>query len=189
MSVKKLVVIGESGVGKTCIACVRTRGEFHEELNTTIASNYYTFTQKVNDKEVVFQVWDTAGQEQYSDLIPIYLRGVQGIFIVFDLSNFERTFSSLGKWVEIARDADDKAPIIILGNKHDLHEMKSEEIDKIEDFCDRYQFPYLLTSAKINENIAEAFNAMAEEVCKENSPDEETPLPSTLQPREKSSCC
>nr|XP_027827732.1 ras-related protein Rab-15 isoform X3 [Ovis aries] len=115
----RLLLIGDSGVGKTCLLCRFTDNEFHSSHISTIGVDFKMKTIEVDGIKVRIQIWDTAGQERYQTITKQYYRRAQGIFLVYDISS-ERSYQHIMKWVS---DVDEYAPEgvqkILIGNKAD----------------------------------------------------------------------
>lgn len=116
----KLVLLGESSVGKSSLVLRFVKGQFHEFQESTIGAAFLTQTVQIDDTTVKFEIWDTAGQERYHSLAPMYYRGAQAAIVVYDLSNKE-TFQKAQTWVkELQRQASPSIVIALAGNKLDL---------------------------------------------------------------------
>ncbi|XP_042692680.1 ras-related protein Rab-15 isoform X3 [Centrocercus urophasianus] len=115
----RLLLLGDSGVGKTCLLCRFTDSEFHPAHISTIGVDFKMKTIEVDGIKVRIQIWDTAGQERYQTITKQYYRRAQGIFLVYDISS-ERSYQHIVKW---ASDVDEYAPDgvqkILIGNKAD----------------------------------------------------------------------
>ncbi|XP_072786809.1 ras-related protein Rab-15 isoform X2 [Taeniopygia guttata] len=115
----RLLLLGDSGVGKTCLLCRFTDNQFHPAHISTIGVDFKMKTIEVDGIKVRIQIWDTAGQERYQTITKQYYRRAQGIFLVYDISS-ERSYQHIVKW---ASDVDEYAPDgvqkILIGNKAD----------------------------------------------------------------------
>ena len=156
--VLKILLVGEPGVGKTSLMFRYTENKFIENCSSTIGVDSKNKILNINSIDHVIKILDTAGQERYQSIAKSYFRQVEGIFIVFDLTDDE-SFNSLDKWIKIIKEVVEEPNIIILANKADLFDVKVEE-DQIEDFSFRNQIKILKISVKYDINIKEAFYDM-----------------------------
>ncbi|XP_069504981.1 ras-related protein Rab-5A isoform X2 [Ambystoma mexicanum] len=116
----KLVLLGESAVGKSSLVLRFVKGQFHEFQESTIGAAFLTQTVCLDDTTVKFEIWDTAGQERYHSLAPMYYRGAQAAIVVYDITN-EESFARGKNWVkELQRQASPNIVIALSGNKADL---------------------------------------------------------------------
>jgi small GTP-binding protein len=157
----KILVIGESAVGKSCLLLRYTDNKFQETFMTTIGVDFKTKYIEVDHVRVKLQIWDTAGQEKFRSITKAYYRGAHGILVVFDVSRRD-TFNQTRMWVDSIRDSStDSNPIdvILVGNKCDLERVVSTE--EGEDLAKQFQIPYFETSAKDATNVDKAFTSLA----------------------------
>jgi small GTP-binding protein len=120
----KLVLIGDSGVGKSNILTRFIDNKFNLESKATVGVEFGTKIFDVNKTKIKAQIWDTAGQERYKAITGAYYKGAKGALLVFDLSRKE-TFDSVDRWVpDLRASADEKVTIILIGNKCDLKERR-----------------------------------------------------------------
>jgi small GTP-binding protein len=144
----KIIIIGDSGVGKTNLINVYNNGQFIKESNSTLTSNYISKTQKIGQIEYDVQLWDTPGQEKYRSITKLFYRGTKICIIVYDITN-RTTFESLDYWVGSVNDVLGKDPLIaIVGNKIDLFE--EEKINEKEgmEYATKIGASFYLASAK-----------------------------------------
>jgi small GTP-binding protein len=160
----KIVVIGDANVGKTNIIR-RIMGEDFREMEATIGVEFMYINIKNIDKDdprktMSIQIWDTSGAERYKAITTTHIRGADGAYIVYDISN-ENSFNHLNYWYNCIKDAADKDIIIFLiGNKSDLIYEEGRDVKKKDaiDFANKYKLQgYAECSAKNNENILETF--------------------------------
>ncbi|KRX10576.1 P-loop containing nucleoside triphosphate hydrolase [Pseudocohnilembus persalinus] len=166
---QKLILIGNSEVGKSCILEYFIRNQFSGKMISTIGHEFKKEKIVVDDIKVTFLIWDTAGQEKFRPIIKSYFKGTKAAFIVFGLDD-KKSQNDLRYWFkEIEKGVDTPGiPKIILANKVDL--VKEEQIDKeeIEAYKNQYANKLYYTSAKTGKNIQEAFNEMARLIIKKN---------------------
>ncbi|MHA1713883.1 MAG: Rab family GTPase [Candidatus Ranarchaeia archaeon] len=158
----KVVIVGDGGIGKTALVLRYTKDTFSEDYKVTIGVQFATQIEEIDGETVKLQIWDTAGEERFSFLMPIYYRGAQGAILVFDLTK-KRTFDHLERWLSLIRQVCGDIPIILCGNKFDLPERRVTTEEAIE-FAKRHNFAYFETSAKTGQNVKMAFNTLAN-VC------------------------
>lgn len=160
----KILLIGDSSVGKTSIVKRLCTGEFENNIDTTIGVEYFIYPLKVDNQEFKLQIWDTAGQEQYRSLSKIYYRNAVGVLCVFALDN-HKSFESLSQWMQDARHlCDPNAKIFIIGNKADLKSYKMVTDFEIESTTSSYEVEYYETSAASGYNIKEVFFRLASNI-------------------------
>jgi small GTP-binding protein len=157
----KILVIGESAVGKSCLLLRYTDNKFQESFMTTIGVDFKTKFIEIEKVKVKLQIWDTAGQEKFRSITKAYYRGAHGILVVFDVSRRD-TFDQTRMWIDSIRDSSaDSNPIdvILVGNKCDLERVVTTE--EGNELAKSYQIPYFETSAKDAINVDAAFQALA----------------------------
>ena len=163
--VLKLAIIGNSTVGKTTLRNVFLNVEFTEELLSTVGYNKEETKITLEDGNTIkLVIWDTAGQERFQSMALTALKNSQGIILVFDLTN-RKSFEDLENWLKKINDCSDKACLILFGNKSDLEDRDVQK-EEAEKFAKDHNIPYLETSAKLNININEGFNKIANEAYK-----------------------
>jgi small GTP-binding protein len=160
----KIVLIGDSGVGKTNILARFTRDQFNPESKSTIGVEFATKTLEVSGKTVKAQIWDTAGQERYRAITSAYYRGAIGALVIYDITT-ALTFSSLGKWLqELRENADTNIVIMLVGNKTDLADKRAVSVDEGIGFSKSENILFIETSARDSSNVSEAFTTLMTEV-------------------------
>ena len=157
--IHKVVVIGDSGVGKTNIVSRFTDDIFDFDTKNTIGVEFRTRMTKYNDTQVKLQIWDTAGQERYRAITTAYYRGAKGVLVVYDVTN-EKSFSHLTRWLEEVDNYMTNPNIIIIGNKSDLKEQRTVKTQDAIDFAKHHNCAFMETSALTDNNIEEAFDYM-----------------------------
>ena len=163
----KIAFIGDSGVGKTSII-EKYRSDIDEnykggDIQSTIGAAYFKFELNIDEKTVILEVWDTAGQEKYSPLLPNYTRGSALLVIVIDMSS-ETSFNNIEKWNNYRYDQAPGCPFILVGNKIDLEPEVSKQ--EVESWAKEKDIQVFFTSAKTDENIVSLFSSIAEIVSK-----------------------
>ena len=163
----QILLIGDSLVGKTCLIQRYANGIFKEDYITTVGLDYYTKQEMINNLNVSVKLWDTAGQERFKALTPSFFRNAEGVVIAYDVTNSE-SFDNLKFWISsIKTNLFEKnifIPIIIIGNKIDLEDMRDISKDVASAFAKENNFKYFETSAKTGEGVDEAFRDLVNQV-------------------------
>ncbi|VDQ01255.1 unnamed protein product [Trichobilharzia regenti] len=159
----KVVLIGDSGVGKSNLLSRFTRDEFNLESKSTIGVEFATRSVQIDGKIIKAQIWDTAGQERYRlshGFLPLffsYYRGAVGALLVYDVSKAP-TYHNLDRWLGELRDhADQHIVIMLVGNKCDLRHLRGVMTDEAKSFAERNGLCFIETSALDSTNVEEAF--------------------------------
>jgi Ras-related protein Rab-5C len=161
----KLVLLGESAVGKSSLVLRFVKGQFHEYQESTIGAAFLTQTVHLDDTTVKFEIWDTAGQERYHSLAPMYYRGAQAAIVVYDVTNPD-TFARAKTWVkELQRQASPNIVIALAGNKCDLPTRAVNQEDAAS-YAEENNLLFMETSAKTAANVNEIFMAIAKKLPK-----------------------
>jgi small GTP-binding protein len=160
----KIVLIGDSGVGKTNILARFTRDQFISESKSTIGVEFATKTLDVHGKTVKAQIWDTAGQERYRAITSAYYRGAIGALLIYDITT-ALTFSTLPKWLsELNENADPNNVIMLVVNKTDMSEKRAVATDEGVGFSQQENLLFIETSARDATNVNEAFTTLVTEI-------------------------
>ena len=145
----KLVLIGDSSVGKTNIMSKYLKNEFHEDSKATVGVEFGSKKFEIDSKSIKAQIWDTAGQERYKSITNAYYKGAKGAFVVYDITRKE-SFESIDKWInDLINSSDKNITILLIGNK-----------------CDFFKIAFMETSALNGQNLDKAFDLMMKEVYK-----------------------
>uniref|UniRef100_A0A0K8SQM5 Ras-related protein Rab-1A n=1 Tax=Lygus hesperus TaxID=30085 RepID=A0A0K8SQM5_LYGHE len=160
----KLLLIGDSGVGKSCLLLRFADDTYSESYISTIGVDFKIRTVNLDGKTIKLQIWDTAGQERFRTITSSYYRGAHGIIVVYDCTDQE-SFSNLKQWLEeIDRYASDGVNKLLVGNKSDLTAKKVVDYATAKEFADHLKIPFIETSAKSAANVEQAFMTMAAEI-------------------------
>lgn len=162
----KIIIIGESGVGKTAILRRLLDNSFSEEAQSTIGVEFESRSMNIDGKSVKLQIWDTAGQERFRSIAKAYFRNAHGALLVFDITE-RRTFDALTTWItDVHTLCDDNVVLQLIGNKSDMQDKRGVTLAEAENFAERHKMKYLETTAKAGDNINEAFIKIASEILK-----------------------
>ena len=160
----KVVLIGDSGVGKSNLLSRFTRNEFCLESKSTIGVEFATRSIAVDGKTVKAQIWDTAGQERYRAITSAYYRGAVGALLVYDITK-GGTFENVERWLKELRDhADANIVISLVGNKADLRHLRAVQAEDAAAFCEREGLSFIETSALEATNVEAAFQKILTEI-------------------------
>ncbi|XP_078440983.1 ras-related protein Rab11D-like [Wolffia australiana] len=160
----KVVLIGDSAVGKSQILARFARNEFSLDSKATIGVEFQTRTLVIQHKSVKAQIWDTAGQERYRAVTSAYYRGALGAMLVYDITR-RQSFDHIPRWLEELRSHADKNLVIMLvGNKADLVDQRSVSTDDATEFAQKEGLFFLETSALEATNIDSAFTTVLTEI-------------------------
>ena len=130
----KLIIIGDSGVGKSCILSRIMDNTFKEEHNVTIGVEFGCFIVKIKKSIIKLQIWDTAGQESFQSITRIFYRGANWVFLTYDITR-EESFDNTKKWLKEAKlQSDPDTLFFLIGNQADLEENRQVSQDKARDF-------------------------------------------------------
>jgi len=163
----KLVLIGDSGVGKSCLLLRFADDAFTESYISTIGVDFRFRTVKINKKTVKLQIWDTAGQERFRTITSAYYRGADGIIMVYDTTSSD-SFDHVNDWLkEVNRYASESTCKLLVGNKADRIADRAVPTERAKEFADDLGVAFLETSAKSGSNVEEAFLTMAGELIKQ----------------------
>ena len=158
----KLILIGDSCVGKSNILLKYLKNQFNENSKTTVGVEFGTKNIIINNKRIKIQIQDTAGQERYRSITSAYYKGAKGALIVYDITR-KNTFDNIDKWItDLKLNGDKNICIIILGNKREIN--KNDGIKKAE----MYKTAFLETSALNGDNISKAFDELIEQIVINN---------------------
>ncbi|XP_016152653.1 PREDICTED: ras-related protein Rab-1A, partial [Ficedula albicollis] len=166
----KLLLIGDSGVGKSCLLLRFADDTYTESYISTIGVDFKIRTIELDGKTIKLQIWDTAGQERFRTITSSYYRGAHGIIVVYDVTDQE-SFNNVKQWLqEIDRYASENVNKLLVGNKCDLTTKKVVDYTTAKEFADSLGIPFLETSAKNATNVEQSFMTMAAEIKKRMGP-------------------
>eukprot|EP00064_Thunnus_orientalis_P010719 superscaffoldBa00001481_g10746 len=159
-----IVLIGDSGVGKSNLLSRFTRNEFNLESKSTIGVEFATRSIQVDGKTIKAQIWDTAGQERYRAITSAYYRGAVGALLVYDIAK-HLTYENVERWLKELRDhADNNIVIMLVGNKSDLRHLRAVPTDEARAFAEKNTISFIETSALDSTNVEESFKNILTEI-------------------------
>ena len=169
---KKLVFIGDPGVGKTCIISRFLKGTFDADQITTVGASYASKTIKISEtnESLTLDIWDTAGQEKYRSLTRIFFQGAKLAILVYDITRKESFENLKNVWLKELKDHADKNVVLgVAGNKSDLYEKEEVPEQEAREYAKSIGAIFCLTSAQSNSGIEELFEEMGKKFLDPNS--------------------
>jgi small GTP-binding protein len=160
----KILLLGDTSVGKTCFLKRYTEDTFQDAYLSTIGFDFkFKMVTLKNGKQVKVQLWDTAGQERFRTIAKSYYKGAHGIILIYDVSN-PKTYDNIKKWLaQIKEEASSKVCIILVANKID-HEERVVTVEEGEKLAKSFNLKIFESSAKENINVTEAFQEVIENI-------------------------
>ena len=156
----KIILIGDSGVGKTNILSRYVNNTFSETTKSTVGVELGCKIEEINNTKIKIQIWDTAGQERYKSITKTYYKGSKGALIIYDISRKE-SFTNVDKWIgDLKEYGDENVCILLIGNKSDLDNIREVSIDEVTKKAEQYNIGFCETSAKNAKNIDYAFQKL-----------------------------
>eukprot|EP01018_Ginkgo_biloba_P035319 Gb_34717 [translate_table: standard] len=160
----KVVVIGDSAVGKSNLLSRYARNEFNPNSKATIGVEFQTQSMEIDGKEIKAQIWDTAGQERFRAVTSAYYRGAVGALVVYDISR-RLTFENVGRWLEELKTHTDTIVVTMLvGNKSDLESIREVPVEDGKGLAEAQGLFFVETSALDNTNVTSAFQIVVKEI-------------------------
>lgn len=160
----KIVLIGDSGVGKSNLLTRFTKNQFNLESKTTIGVEFATKTIIVDNRIIKAQIWDTAGQERYRALTSAYYRGAVGALLVYDITKYQ-SFTNVEKWLsELKDNAEPHIAVMLIGNKSDLKQLRAVEQKEAIAFAEKHGIAFIETSALDSSNVEQCFHKIITEI-------------------------
>jgi Ras-related protein Rab-1A len=191
----KILIIGDSGVGKSCLLLKFTDRYFNDSYISTIGVDFKIQTIQLDNKIIKLQIWDTAGQDRFKTITTSYYRGSHGIVIVYDITDKE-SFLNVHNWLEeINKYASYKVKILLVGNKCDLEKERQVSIQEGQELANKLNIPFIEASAKDSTNVQQLFIKLTTILAENHShkinviPEEQVSLIGKDITIKSSSCC
>ncbi|KAJ0399854.1 hypothetical protein P43SY_000422 [Pythium insidiosum] len=187
----KVVLLGDTGVGKSSLVLRFVTNNFRPYSESTIGASFMSKMLVVNDVPIKYQIWDTAGQEKYHSLAPMYYRGAAAAIVVYDITR-KQSLTTLKNWVkELKQLGPDNIVIAIAGNKSDLEEKREVPASQARAYAEEIGALFIETSAKEDTNVSDLFIKISEALP--TSSTESNALPEIVDPygggKKKGGCC
>ena len=162
----KILTIGESGVGKTCVLRRFVENKFLKNHLATIGIDFKTKTLNINNQEIKLKIWDTAGEERFRNITTQYYKGADGIVLVYDVTD-EASYEKIRDWMDqiLSNIQQDEIGIVLMGNKCDMEERNVSEEMGIK-LAEELKISYFETSALTGQGIKEAFEKLTRDIMK-----------------------
>jgi len=178
----KVIILGDSGVGKTSLMNQYVNKKFTNQYKATIGADFLTKEVMIDDKMVTMQIWDTAGQERFQSLGVAFYRGADCCVLVYDIT-VPKTFESLDSWrdeflIQASPRDPDNFPFVVLGNKADLDDKRKVSAQRAQQWCQtKNNIPFHETSASASTNVEVAFQEIARKAMKQEKAEEQIYMP------------
>ena len=167
----KLLIIGDSNVGKTSMLLNYTDNYFPESHLATIGVEYKVKQIKINNYNITLQIWDTAGQERFRSITKSFFRNTNGILFVYDITS-RKSFQSVKEWIKDSEMHDTGFEKVLCGNKIDLEQQRQVNFDELKEFGMKKKIDVIETSAKDRINIDESFKKLVDLILSHKNQDE-----------------
>eukprot|EP00092_Neocalanus_flemingeri_P067642 GFUD01082587.1.p1 GENE.GFUD01082587.1~~GFUD01082587.1.p1 ORF type:complete len:209 (-),score=49.78 GFUD01082587.1:203-829(-) len=156
----KVVLVGDSGVGKSSLLKQFTEKAFLPDLRTTVGVEFSVHEMTIDEKKIRTQIWDTAGQERYRAITNLYYRKANGVILAYDITAHP-SFRGLSRWLEEAKSHVEKDSIVMLvGNKIDLKHLRAVDRIEAQKYAEKHQLSFIETSASESINVEWAFESI-----------------------------
>lgn len=187
----KVVLLGDTGVGKSSLVLRFVTNNFRPYSESTIGASFMSKMIMVGDTPIKYQIWDTAGQEKYHSLAPMYYRGAAAAIVVYDITR-KQSLATLKNWVkELKQLGPENIVIAIAGNKSDLEEKREVPAKQAKAYADEINALFIETSAKEDTNVSDLFIQISDLLP--NPSTESNVLPEIVDPygggKKKGGCC
>ena len=158
----KILIVGDASVGKTSLTLRYISGFFLEDLKLTIGVDFYSKTLEYDNNKVKLQIWDFGGEERFRFLLSQYCRGANGALYLFDITN-PSSLDHLSDWIKIIRKYSGDIPVVLIGSKLDLRDIRQVKEDDGALAAKKYDLAsFIELSSKTGENVEKAFNKITE---------------------------
>lgn len=159
----KVVLLGSGAVGKTCIANRYVRGNFLQSTVSTVGASYHTKSFLIGNEQYDFNIWDTAGQELYRSLTPMYYRNAHAALIVYDVTS-RQSFEAAETWIKELLDINEDVFAILVANKIDLIDNRTVQESEGQTLAEQYGLQYIETSACTGVGIEKVFQSIIQTI-------------------------
>ena len=189
----KILTIGESGVGKTCILRRFVENKFLKNHLATIGIDFKTKTLTINNQEIKLKIWDTAGQERFRNITTQYYKGADGIVLVYDVTD-EASYEKIKDWMDqiLSNTQKEDIGLVLLGNKCDMEPRNVTE-EQGNKMAEELKISYFETSALTGQGIKEAFEQLTRDIMKKkgvgNDNGENIDLKKNQKKKKGGDCC
>lgn len=167
----KILIVGDSNVGKTSLLLKYTDDYFSESHVATIGVEYKIKTLILRGMQIKLQIWDTSGQERFRSLTQNFFRNANGVLFVYDITE-KKSFDNIKEWMNVSQNTESDFKSLIVGNKCDLEDERKVSKEALQKFSDKKKIEAFETSAKENTNVSKIFETLAELIL-ENKNEEE----------------
>lgn len=165
----KVLLIGDSSVGKTSVLLRYVDDKFNAEFQTTIGVDFKVSSFQMNGKTIKLQLWDTAGQDRFKNIVASYYRGAHGIMLMYDITS-QTSFQNVQRWFDESQNYLQRSiPKLLIGNKADLASQRTVRMEDAKALADRLGLEYIETSAKNSINIKSAFETLTRSIMASNT--------------------
>ena len=162
----KLIIVGDTGVGKTNIIGKYIADSFNENTKSTVGVEFFTKSFKINEDYIKLEIWDTAGQERYKSITSAYYKGSNGALLVYDITR-TATFDDIEKWINEVKDVvEGQLKFVLVGNKSDLENERKVETETALAKAQKLKMPLIETSAFNSTNIQKVFKIILIDIYK-----------------------
>eukprot|EP00027_Filamoeba_sp_ATCC50430_P005346 CAMPEP_0168558310 /NCGR_PEP_ID=MMETSP0413-20121227/9903_1 /TAXON_ID=136452 /ORGANISM="Filamoeba nolandi, Strain NC-AS-23-1" /LENGTH=206 /DNA_ID=CAMNT_0008589425 /DNA_START=26 /DNA_END=643 /DNA_ORIENTATION=- len=164
---KKIILVGDSGIGKTSFLNMYINKKFSNQYKATIGADFLTKEVDINGTTATLQIWDTAGRERFQSLGVAFYRGADGAFLLYDITN-KRSFESIPQWRDEFKlqSGKDDIPLVLVGLKSDLGAQRAVSTKAAQAVADAWGIPFMEVSSKENINIDESVRKLSDEMMK-----------------------
>lgn len=155
----KIVIIGDSMVGKSCVILRYTENTFNYNHLATVGVDFHIKDLIFNDKKIKLQLWDTAGQERFHAISTSYCRGSDGVIFAYDMTN-TNSFKNMDSWISVLTSKDSEMIKVLIGTKSDLVNERKISTEQGQQLAEKYGMSFFETSAKEDTNILKVFDEL-----------------------------